>query len=227
MCGRFAIADRNFLPRTLKVRAPQTFGPRYNIAPSQTVPVVRQLPDGENLTVLAEWGLIPSWIKHPEEMSHPINAKAETVAIKPMFRNAFKSGRVLVPASAFYEWQKVAKGKQPWLIRMKDGEPFALGGLIESWMGSEGVRTTFTILTTAANTLMKPIHDRMPVIIKPEGYETWLDPKFREVNILMGLALPYPEKEMEAWPVSSKINNPRHEGQELMGRQDAEEKPDS
>ncbi len=216
MCGRFAIADRNYLPRTLKVQTPLDFAPRYNIALSQKVPVVRQLPNGDNVTVLAEWGLIPSWVKQPEEMSHPINAKAETVAIKPMFRNAFKSGRVLVPASAFYEWQKVAKGKQPWLIRMNDGEPFAFGGLIESWSAPEGERTTFTILTTSANTLMKPIHDRMPVIIRPEGYETWLDPKFREVNILMGLALPYPDKEMEAWPVSTRINSPANDDPDLM-----------
>lgn len=216
MCGRFAIADRDYLPRTLKVRVPLVFEPRYNISPSQAVPVVRQMPDGDNVTVLAEWGLIPSWVKKPEEMSHPINAKAETVAIKPMFRNAFKSGRVLVPASAFYEWQKVVKGKQPWLVRMRDGEPFAFGGLIESWIGPEGDRTTFTILTTAANALMKPIHDRMPVIIKPEGYETWLDPKFRDVNILMGLALPYPDKDMEAWPVSTRVNSPANDDVELI-----------
>lgn len=216
MCGRFAIADRNFLPRGLNVREVRAFEPRYNIAPSQQVPVIQQLPGGDNIIVLAEWGLIPSWVKNPAEIAHPINAKAETVAIKPMFRHAFKSGRVLVPASAFYEWEVIARGKQPWLIRVKGGEPFAFGGLLESWSGPEGERTTFTILTTSANALMKPIHDRMPVIVRPEGYQTWLDPTFRDVHQLLGLTLPFPEKDMEAWPVSTRVNNPRHEGPEIM-----------
>lgn len=216
MCGRFVITDRNYLPPILVVKEPLVFEPRYNITPSQKVPVVRQWPSGETTTVLAEWGLIPSWVKNPSEITHPINAKAETVAIKPMFRNAFKSGRVLVPASAFYEWQATPKGKQPWLIRMKDGESFVFGGLIESWMGPEGERTTFTILTTSSNTLMKPIHDRMPVIVKPENYGIWLDPKFRDANVLMGLMLPYPDKDMEAWPVSTRINQPENDDVELL-----------
>lgn len=215
MCGRYAVIGPHYVPEILKVQGELTFESRYNLAPSQMAPVVIKEPSGDNLLTLAKWGLIPSWVKDPGELNHPINAKAETVAIKPMFRHAFRKSRVLVPASGFYEWQPVAGHKQPWFIRMQGGEPFAFGGLLEHWLGPEGDVATFTILTTAANGLMKPIHDRMPAIIPPAGYETWLDPEVTDVNVLLGLTKPYPEKEMEAWPVSAKVSNPRNEGLDL------------
>lgn len=157
--------------------------PRFNVAPSQVLPVVRQDGDGHRAFLMARWGFIPSWAKDTEGMPKPINAKAETAAIKPMFRHAFRKSRVLVPADAFYEWKVVAGKKQPYLIRMRDQSPFGMAGLLEHWHGpegeGEGEAVTFTILTTEPNPLMATIHDRMPAIIRPKDYASWLDPGHR------------------------------------------------
>lgn len=216
MCGRFAL---NSSPAKLKEHFATAndldLKPRFNIAPTQTVPVVRLDETGNRVFTFAQWGLIPSWVKDPKELQHPINAKAETAAIKPMFRHAYRKSRVLVPADAFYEW--VAKdGKQPYLIKLKNGAPMGMGGLLEHWQGPEGDVTTFTILTTNANSLMAKIHDRMPVIIKPEDYATWLDTNFTDVVKIQAMALPYPERLMEAYPVSRKVNSPQHDSPDLI-----------
>lgn len=216
MCGRFAL---NRSPAKLKehfstANEPDV-KPRFNIAPSQTVPVVCLGETGSRVFTLARWGLIPSWVKDPKNLQHPINAKAETAAIKPMFRHAYRKSRVLVPADAFYEW--VTKdGKQPYLIRLRDGAPMGMGGLLEHWQGPEGEVSTFTILTTNANALMAKIHDRMPVIIKPEDYTTWLDKNFTDVIKIQAMALPYPDRFMEAYPVSTKVNSPQHDSPDLI-----------
>jgi len=217
MCGRYAL---NRSPAELKAHFDAAneldLKPRYNIAPSQTVPVVRLDEAGNRVFTLARWGLIPSWVKDPEELQHPINAKAETAAIKPMFRHAYRKSRVLVPADGFYEWTAKDGVKQPYLIRLRDGEPMAMGGLLEHWHGPEGDVTTFTILTTSANALMAKIHDRMPVIIKPEDYTSWLDRDFTDVIKIQAMALPYPERLMEAYPVSRKVNSPKNDSADLM-----------
>ena len=122
----------------------------------------------------ARWGLIPSWVSDTDEMQKPFNAKAETAALKPMFRHAYRSSRILIPADAFYEWMP-RDGKQPYLIKLRDDEPMGMGGLLECWHGHEGDIMTFTILTIHANPLMAGIDDRMPIIIKPEDYPAWLD----------------------------------------------------
>jgi putative SOS response-associated peptidase YedK len=166
------------------------FAPRYNLAPSQMAPIVRADQDGRRTLLLALWGLIPSWAKVTENLPKPINAKAETAAIKPMFRHAFRQSRVLVPADAFYEWKPVAGQKQPYLIHMKDNEPFGMGGLLEFWQGPAGEVATFTLLTTTANALMAGIHNRMPVIIRPENYAEWLDPGVNDINRLHALTGP-------------------------------------
>jgi putative SOS response-associated peptidase YedK len=216
MCGRYTL---NRSPAELKEHFDAAnepdLKPRFNIAPTQTVPVVRLDETGNRVFTLARWGLIPSWVKDPEEVQHPINAKSETAAIKPMFRHAYRKSRVLVPADAFYEWT-LKDGKQPYLIRLRDGEPMGMGGLLEHWHGPEGDVTTFTILTTNANSLMAKIHDRMPVIIKPEDYATWLDTNFDDVIRIQTMALPYPERLMEAYPVSRKVNSPKYDSPDLM-----------
>ena len=194
------------------------FGARYNLASGQVAPVIRADSSGNRRLLLALWGLIPSWAKVTETLPKPINAKAETAAIEPMFRQAFRQSRVLVPADAFYEWKTVAGQKLPYLIHLRNGEPFAMGGLLEFWTGSAGEVATFTILTTAANTLMAEIHNRMPVIVRPENYAAWLDPGVNDVNQLHNLITPYPENEMEAYAVSEHLNSPANEGAELVQR---------
>lgn len=221
MCGRYAL---NESPARLKEHFGTTneldLQPRFNIAPTQTVPVVRLDETGNRVFTLARWGLIPSWVKDSNELQHPINAKAETAAIKPMFRHAYRKSRVLVPANAFYEW--VSKdGKQPYLIRLRGGEPMGMGGLLEHWQGPEGDVMTFTILTTDANAMMSKIHDRMPVIIRPEDYAAWIDTKLTDVTKIQAMAQPYPERFMEAYPVSRKVNSPQHDSPDLIEEEQA------
>src|ERR1039458_1999162 len=217
MCGRYTL---NRSPAELKEHFATAnkpdLKPRFNIAPSQTVPVVRLDDTGNRVFTFAKWGLIPSWVKDPEKLQHPINAKSETAAIKPMFRHAYRKSRVLVPADTFYEWATKDGVKQPYLIRLRDGEPMGMGGLLEHWHGPEGDETTFTILTTKANSLMAKIHDRMPVIIKPEDYAIWIDTNFTDVIKIQAMALPYPERLMEAYPVSRKVNSPQHDSPDLI-----------
>lgn len=216
MCGRYAL---NGSPARLKEHFGTTneldFRPSFNIAPTQTVPVVRLDEAGNRVFTFARWGLIPSWVNDPEELQHPINAKAETAAIKPMFRHAYRTSRVLVPADAFYEWMP-DDGKQPYLVRLRDGEPMGIGGLLENWKGPEGDVTTFTILTTDANPLIAKIHNRMPVIIRPEDYAAWIDTNLTDVTRIQAMAQTYPERFMEAYPVSRKVNSPQHDSPDLI-----------
>jgi len=194
------------------------FKARFNVAPTQLLPVVRRNTDGTRDLVPARWGLIPSWVKDPKTLNQPINAKSETAAIKPMFRHAFRKNRILVPADGFYEWKAVAGGKQPYLIRMRDALPFGIAGLMEYWHGPNGEVQTFALLTTEPNKMMAEIHNRMPAIIHPEVYTAWLDPEVSDVEVLQGMLAPYPERLMEAYPVSKKVNSPANDGPELVER---------
>ncbi|MBU0593862.1 MAG: SOS response-associated peptidase [Gammaproteobacteria bacterium] len=216
MCGRFALYRS---PLGLKEHFASTnepdLKPRFNIVPTQTVPVAHAEDAGNRVFTSARWGLIPSWTKDPESLQHPINARSETAAIKPMFRHAFRKSRILVPGDAFYEWMQ-KDGKQPYLIHLKDGKPMGMGGLMEHWNSPEGEITTFTILTTDANPLMAKIHDRMPVIIRPEDYDTWLDPQVGDITTIQHLTRPYPERFMEAYPVSRRVNNPKNDSPDLV-----------
>ena len=217
MCGRYTL---NSPPAKLRdhfaTANEPDFKPRFNIAPSQTVPVVRIDETGDRVFTNARWGLIPSWVKAPDHSQQPINAKAETAAIKPMFRHAYRKSRVLIPADAFYEWTAKDGVKQPYLVRLRDYKPMGMGGLLEHWQGDEGLVTTFTILTTQANALMTKIHDRMPVIIKPEDYATWLDAHFTDVIKIQAMTLPYPDRLMKSYPVSRKVNSPQQDSPDLM-----------
>lgn len=216
MCGRFALFSS---PVRIKNHFSTTnefnLEPRFNIAPSESVPVIRLDDTGQRVCELARWGLIPSWVEDPDEIQPPFNAKAETAAIKPMFRHAYRTSRILIPADAFYEWTP-RNGQQPFLIKLKDDKPMGIGGLLESWHGYETEIRTFTILTTNANLLMADIFDRMPVIIKPEDYSVWLDTKLTNILKIQAMAKPYPERLMEAYPISRDINDLQHDSPDLI-----------
>lgn len=217
MCGRYALYGPSSRYREYFVTTNEIdFAPRFNVAPSQLLPVVRQDHEGKRTFLSARWGLIPSWVKDPAEIQHPINAKSETAALKPMFRHAYRTSRVLVPADAFYEWKPEAAKKKPYLIHMRDGVPFGMAGLLEHWLGPSGEVRTFTILTTDANPLMAEIHSRMPVIIRPDDYRRWLDPSLSDVSEIQAMVGPYPERFMEAYPVSPKVGNPANDSPDLI-----------
>jgi len=187
------------------------FTPRFNIAPSQPVPVVRLVPgqtEPRRELVWLRWGLIPGWAQDAAIGNRMINARAESVAQKPAFRAALRRRRCLLAADGFYEWQRTGRRKQPHFIRMRDDRPLAFAGLWESWEGPDQVVESCTILTTDANELMRPIHDRMPVILAPAAYEPWLDPTVQEPQQLAPLLVPYPSEPMTAYPVSTLVNSP-------------------
>jgi putative SOS response-associated peptidase YedK len=227
MCGRFALfSSPARIQKHFATLNELDYEPHFNIAPTLSVPVIRTNRTGKRICVFARWGLIPSCVSDSDEMQQPFNAKAEMAAIKPMFRNAYRKSRVLIPADAFYEWSN-RNGKQPYLIKLKDGETMGIGGLLESWHGYESEVMTFTILTTHANLLLSSIHDRMPVIIKPEDYAAWLDTKLTDILKIQAMAQPYPERLMEAHPISRNINNPQHDSPELMiPMYDSDQSPD-
>jgi putative SOS response-associated peptidase YedK len=213
MCGRFtlrsspqAVAEAFALPE-----APDLL-PRFNIAPGQPVAVVRQEPraEGRELALL-RWGLIPAWADDPSIGNRLANARSETAATKPSFRRAFRSRRCLVVADGFYEWQKTNGRKQPYFVGLQSDRPFGRAGLWERWeKGGEPVESC-TILTTDANELMQPIHERMPVILPPDQYALWLDPRCQDTGKLAKLLQPFPSEGMLAYRVSALVNNPKND----------------
>ena len=209
MCGRYTLASpTERLAEEFGVDASSIeLSPNYNVAPTQGVAAVLEEGGQRRLEVL-RWGLIPPWADDPGIGSRMINARSETAPGKPSFRRAFRERRCLIPADGFYEWQRTNGAKQPYYIHMEDGRPFAFAGLWESWSkGGEGEVRTCTILTTGANALVGEIHERMPVILAHDAYDVWLDPD-SERDELTGLLAPYPEDEMEAYPVSRFVNSP-------------------
>jgi putative SOS response-associated peptidase YedK len=212
MCGRFTLttpmpvlAELFLFPEA----APQP--PRYNIAPTQAVATVRAADPNHRELALCRWGLIPSWANDPAIGNRLINARSETAAEKPAFRSAFRHRRCLILADGFYEWQKTGGRKQPFYIKMKDGQPFAFAGLWERWEGGGEPVDTCTILTTEANELVRPVHDRMPVILAPEDYGRWLDPETKKPELLEPLLQPFAADAMTAYPVSPVVNTPRND----------------
>ena len=186
--------------------------PRFNIAPTQTVLAIREENKTRMLTGL-HWGLIPFWAKDKSIGNRMINARGETVASKPSFRAAFKKRRCLVLADGFYEWKKLeAKNKQPYHIQLKNHETLALAGLWETWHpeGGDTVESC-TIITTEPNSLMAELHDRMPVILAEDDFDSWLDPSNNDKDLLQELIRPYPADEMEAYPISTLVNSPRND----------------
>jgi len=211
MCGRYSITTNpEAMRRLFKFKnATPNLQPIYNAAPTQILPVVRLGQEGERELVTLKWGLIPSWAKDAKLGFSTINARAETVHQKPAFRTAFRKRRCLVPADGFYEWQPGEK-KQPYRITMADGEPFAMAGLWERWEEIE----SFTIIVTAGNSLMKPIHDRMPVILPGEIWDHWLTAT--DTAIPMALLQSYPAAKMTAYKVSPRVGNPKNNDAEII-----------
>lgn len=219
MCGRFTLtASPEQLAALFELPQEPVVVPRYNIAPTQPVAVVRLQPQtAQREWALTYWGLIPSWSKDPSIGARMINARSETVTEKPAFRAAFKRRRCLVPTTGFYEWKKVGKGKQPYYITTPDRSPFAIAGLWEYWEGADGsALESCTLLTTSANGLMSPLHDRMPVIVEPADYAQWLgtgrDETPNALDNLQHLLRSYPDDGLVAYPVSSYVSNAHNEG---------------
>jgi putative SOS response-associated peptidase YedK len=193
--------------KTIPGHLSTSLGPRYNIAPAQSVIVVGD--DGKRFLKPMRWGMIPSWAKDPSIGNRMINARAETLAEKPAFRAALKKRRCLIPADGFYEWQKLGQVKQPVRIVLKSREPFGFAGLWEQWMSPDGEGIlSCTIITTEANELLKPIHNRMPVILMQDVEAVWLDPKIQEPEKLLPLLRQHPSDELEFYPVSREVNSP-------------------
>jgi putative SOS response-associated peptidase YedK len=222
MCGRITFRASGQvvvdLFQLIEAQAP-ALTPRYNVAPTQPLLAVREAANGTGRGfVTLRWGLIPHWADDPKIGYRLINARAETVATKPSFRSAFRSRRCLVPADGYYEWQKLGKAKQPFYFHRKDDRPFAFAGLWERWESQEGeLVESCTILTTTANEVARPVHDRMPVIVDPPDFGLWLDPAGK-LEQCQALLRPYSGEGMEAYAATSFVNSPGHQGLQCIER---------
>jgi putative SOS response-associated peptidase YedK len=217
MCGRFVTTTpAEAIARMVKAVNPvPNVAPSWNIAPSQQAMAVRKhLKTGERHLDLLTWGFVPHWADDLKTERKPINARAETVASSPMFRTAFAHNRCLVPADAYYEWRAAPDGKQPYAFARQDGAPMMLAGLWDIWQGTDGVRLrSFTLITTDANDIARPIHDRMPVIVEAEGWPLWLGEEDGDAGALLcpaGAAI------LKAWPVSRRVNSPANNDAQLL-----------
>lgn len=216
MCGRFTLrAPASVIAEQFSLFDLPSLSPRYNIAPTQTVAVVRQVGEsggaGRELVNL-RWGLIPHWAKDPAIGNRMINARSESVAKKPAYRTALRRRRCLVAADGFYEWQPGGRRKQPYFIHMKDDRPFGFAGLWETWEGPENSYIeSCTIITTDANALVAPIHDRMPVIVDPKDYGLWLDTSVQDPAPLLPLLRPFQGDLLVAEPVGTRVNSPAND----------------
>jgi putative SOS response-associated peptidase YedK len=219
MCGRFTLTiDPYHLQQAFPWAViPNDLIPRYNIAPSQPVAVIPNI--GDNALAMYKWGLIPSWSKDPAIGDRMINARSESLAEKPSFRNAYRRRRCLIIADGFYEWKQNpgSKSKQPVYFRLKDERPFAFAGLWELWHSPDGSEIrSCTIITTQPNSLLEPIHNRMPVILPPEDYKQWLATEDQHPDQLNKLLVSYPADEMIAFPVSKMVNSPEYDSPEII-----------
>ena len=209
MCGRYRLSRRKQIIEEYfdSNSEEQEWSPRYNIAPTQPVPVIRQNPKNpiRELSLL-RWGLIPSWAKESSISAKMINARSETAATNPAFRDALKFRRCLLPADGFYEWQRTGKTNQPYCFEIGEGELFAFAGIWDRWKDGGTTVETCSILTTTPNVVTSAIHDRMPVILDRDSYDLWLDPGMRDVTAASELLKPYDARQMRCYPVSTRIN---------------------
>ena len=220
MCGRFELHSAlEIIAQIFSLgRITVPLRPRYNIAPGQDIPIV--LSEGaERALVPSRWGLIPHWAKDEKDGYKMINARAETVAEKPSFRQAFSRHRCLIVADGFYEWKKEGAKKKPVYVRLRSGRPFGFAGIYSDWTAPDGntVRTS-AIITTDANGLLAPVHDRMPVIVPPDRYDLWLAADVQEKERLLALLKPFPDDEMELYEVTMKVNSPKNDSPENIER---------
>ena len=218
MCGRyFLILTLDDLIEIFGVEKDGFLEPRYNIAPSQSIPAIRQEETGRHLVML-RWGLIPPWAKDTKIGYRTINARSETVATLPSFRSAFRKHRCLIPALGYFEWDKQSGSRQPYQIRRRDDQPMAFAGLWERWQNpqDQALIESCTILTTKANEEVSRIHDRMPVILEPPNFSLWLDPDEHRPEKLQPLLRPVDDGQLERQPVSTYVNSPRNEGEKCL-----------
>ena len=218
MCGRYRLSRRKQIIEEHfdAISGGEDWSPRYNIAPTQPIPVVRQNPkEPVRELSLLRWGLIPSWAKDSSVAAQMINARMETAATKPAFRDALKSRRCVIPADGFYEWVRTGKAKQPYCFEVKGGELFAFAGLWDRWKDLSGnwVKTC-SILTTTPNAVTSAVHDRMPVILDPNSYDLWLDPGMQDVAAASELLKPYDARLMRSYPISTRINHVANDDEE-------------
>jgi putative SOS response-associated peptidase YedK len=197
--------------------------PRFNVAPTQQVAAIRRThEDARPRLVMLRWGLVPRWAKDLSFGARTINARVETAAEKPAFREAFRRRRCIVPATGFFEWEKTGAARRPWRFVVRGGEPFGIAGLWERWTGPEGPVETCALLTTEANERVRPLHDRMPLILPREAHAAWLDPDRTDpdelARTLHEASLPFPPEEMQAYPVSTRVNSPRNDDAECIRR---------
>jgi putative SOS response-associated peptidase YedK len=214
MCGRYTLTvSASVLGEVFEADVRVEHSPRYNIAPTQTVPIVRLDESGQRRVDGARWGLVPHWAKDPSIGNRMINARAETVAEKPAYRNAYRHRRCIVLADGFYEWRKQGETKTPYFISLASSQPFALAGLWEDWTdkdSGESLQTT-TLITANANEFMAPLHHRMPVILEADTATDWLAGSSELLDDVAAITPP-----LQAWPVDRRVNNARNEGEELI-----------
>ncbi|MCY7383900.1 MAG: SOS response-associated peptidase [Microcoleus sp. CAN_BIN18] len=219
MCGRYTLtASSQIIAEFFKLSEVPDITPRYNIAPTQSVATVTVSPQHlQRQFQFMRWGLIPSWAKDLKIGSKMINARSETVAEKPAFRSAIKHRRCLIVADGFYEWLPLLKHKQPYYFQMAEGEPFAFAGLWENWQSPEAEKiVSCTIITTAANETVQPVHDRMPVILPECDWKQWLDPAVNSAQEVLPLLKPYASEAMKAKAVSAIVNSPTRDSPECI-----------
>ncbi|MGF1673785.1 MAG: SOS response-associated peptidase [Rivularia sp. (in: cyanobacteria)] len=223
MCGRFTLTtEAESLREIFQILDHSNFQweANYNIAPTQMVMTVLHNSESKQRELRSQhWGLIPTWAKDTKIAAKLINARAETLAEKPSFRSAFKRRRCLIVADGFYEWKRLETKKQPYYFQLQEQQPFAFAGLWEQWHPDEENITSCTIITTDANELLQPIHNRMPVILQPQNYEQWLDPQLQDTEILQQILQPYPAEQMSSHAVSTKVNNPQHQSPDCIAPQ--------
>jgi putative SOS response-associated peptidase YedK len=218
MCGRYRLSRRKQIIEEHfdTVSGDEDWTPRYNIAPTQPVPIIRQHPKiPQRELSLVRWGLIPSWAKDASGGAKMINARSETAATQPAFRDALRTRRCIIPADGFYEWQKTGKIRQPHCFEVEGGRLFAFAGLWDRWRDVDGKTVeTCSILTTTANAVTSVVHDRMPVILYEDSYDLWLDPGMLDAGTASGLLKPYDAQRMRCYPVSTRLNRVQNDDAE-------------
>jgi putative SOS response-associated peptidase YedK len=227
MCGRYQITTApEAIRRMFRYVEQPNFPPRYNVAPTQPIPIVR-LTEGERHFALVRWGLIPSWVKDPKAFALVINARGESVNDKPAFRNAMRYRRCLIPADGFYEWKRDGTVKRPHHVRLAGGGPFAFAGLWESWSGPNGEEVeTAAIVTTIANRALRLIHDRMPVMLEPDAYDMWLDCRNVDAPTASALIAPIRDERVEAYEISPAVNRVANDNADLLAPYSAPPEPE-
>jgi len=218
MCGRYRLSRRKQIIEEYFDTSPwdDDWSPRYNIAPTQPVPVIRQHPKEPVRQVSTmRWGLIPNWARDASIASGTINAKSETASTKPAFRDPLKFRRCLIPADGFYEWKRTSTGKQPYCFEVNEGELFAFAGIWDGWRDGSGKwLKTCSILTTIPNAVTATVHDRMPVVLHPDNYDLWLDPGMQDVAAISELLKPYDARLMRCYAVSTRLNHVANDDEE-------------